>query len=75
MYLKLRKLRANQNLTCEEMAKKIGISKSYYWNLENASKNLSYAMAYKISNLYDMTPDELFLEDHEVISEIKLNHY
>ena len=57
-------LRVKKGYTLEGLAKKIGITKQYLWDLEDGRRVLSYKMAYKISVALGTTPDKLFLEDH-----------
>ncbi len=59
---KLRELRTSKGYTYEEFGKMLGISKPFYWEIENRKKRLSYKMAVKIALLLDTTPDELFYE-------------
>lgn len=64
MYEKLKKLRLKKGYSGIYMAKKLGICKMYYYQLEKKERRLSYDMAIKISNIFDMMPDELFYKDH-----------
>ncbi len=63
-YKKLGELRVKKGYTLEGLAKRLGITKQYLWDLEDGRRILSYKMAYKISVILDTTPDLLFLEDH-----------
>ena len=63
-YKKMGELRVKKGYTLEGLAKKIGITKQYLWDLEDGRRVLSYKMAYKISVALGTTPDKLFLEDH-----------
>ncbi len=60
---KLKKLRKSKHITCEEMAKKLNISKPFYWQLENNKRRLSYEMAFKISEILKTKPDKIFYEE------------
>lgn len=60
---KLKAARIESNLTHQDMALKLGLSKSYYWQLENKKRNLSYAMAVKIANVFNLKPDDLFYDE------------
>ena len=60
---KLRELRLMKNYTNQNMADIIGISKAYYWQLENKKRNLSYIMAVRIANVFQKKPDEIFYEE------------
>lgn len=58
---KLKKIREKHNLTNQQVAEKIGISKEYYWMIENGKRKLSYDLAVKIANVFDKRPDDIFL--------------
>lgn len=62
-YTKLTKLREKNNYSYEQMSKMLDISKSYYWQLENKNRRLSYKMAKKIANIFNLRPDDLFYEE------------
>ncbi|MDD2518371.1 MAG: helix-turn-helix transcriptional regulator [Bacilli bacterium] len=62
---KLQEQREKKNLTFREMANILNISKTYYWQLENNKRRLSYDMAVKIANIFNLKPDDLFYEEHE----------
>ena len=57
----LKKYRREANLTQLQMAKKLGISESYYCQLENGTRRLSLDNALKIANILKKTPNEIFL--------------
>ena len=61
-YSKLIKIREKYNLSHKEMADKLQISKCYYWQLENRTRNLYYDTAVRIAKIFDLKPDELFYE-------------
>ena len=65
--------RKNRKISLDELAHKLGISKSYLSLIEKGSRKLSYDLAVKIADYLEMTPDELFLEDHNVDTE-KIDH-
>ena len=60
----LKELRIREGLTCQTMADYLHISKSYYWQIENNARKLSYEMAIKIANIFKTTPDKIFYEDY-----------
>ena len=66
---KLKEIRSSKNLTCAQMAEKLGITKSYYWKIENARSILSYKMAWNIAKIFELKPDDLFYEEFEEKSE------
>lgn len=57
---KLKKLRKENRLTIYDMADKLGITASYYSQIENQKRRLFYDMAVKISKIFDKKPDEIF---------------
>ncbi len=63
-YKKLCELRKEHEYTLEMLAKKLGVTKQYLWDIEDGRRTLSYTMAYRISMIFGMTPDEIFLEDY-----------
>lgn len=65
MFKKLRKLRLLHGFTTKDMANKLGISKPFYSQLENENRRLSYEMACKIAGIFNMKPDEIFLENYK----------
>lgn len=68
---KLQQQREKKNLTFREMANILNISKTYYWQLENNKRRLSYDMAVKMANIFNLKPDDLFYEEFEKRSEKK----
>lgn len=61
----LKQYRHKFNYTCLDMAKKLNISKTFYWQLENGKRTLSYKMAYKISFILKTKPDKLFYNHYK----------
>ena len=45
------------------MAKRIGISKPFYSQIENKNRRLSYHMAFRISQILNTKPDKIFYEE------------
>lgn len=60
---KLKEYRVKNNFTCDFMANILGISKSFYWQIENKKRRLSYDMAVSIAEIFNLTPDQLFYDD------------
>ncbi len=60
----LKELREKQGLRYEDMAKLLGISKSYYWQIEHKNRRLHYDMAKKIANVFHLKPDDIFFKDN-----------
>ena len=59
----LKNIRITNNLTCQNMADTLKISKSYYWQIENNSRKLSYEMAVRIASVFKTTPDKIFYNE------------
>lgn len=59
---RLKKKRKAMGFTIQDIAGKLSISTSYYWQLENKRKRLFYDMAVRIATLFNMKPDSLFYE-------------
>lgn len=59
----LKEIRAKHKLTHQTMADTLKISKSFYWQIENNKRRLTYDMAIKIADIFKTTPDEIFYED------------
>lgn len=64
-YRYLARLREVNRYSLKVLASKVGISKQYLWDIEDGRKILSYKMAYKLSKILEVKPDEIFLEDHK----------
>ena len=60
---KLREHRTQKGYSHKVMAEHLGISKTYYWQIENDVRRLSYVMAIKISEVFKMKPDDLFYDE------------
>ena len=61
----LKEIRLKEKLTYEQMAKKLNISKTYYWQIENKKRKLSYNMAIKIANIFKTKPENIFYNDYK----------
>ncbi|AVK44196.1 helix-turn-helix transcriptional regulator [Listeria monocytogenes] len=62
MITKLKELRIENNLTYVDVATKVGISKEYYWMIENGERDgYTYNTAKKIASVFDKNPDDIFL--------------
>ena len=62
---RLKELRTMQGLTVSEMSKLIGISSTYYWQIENKQRRLYYELAIKIAKIFNKKPDEIFYEEYK----------
>ncbi len=56
----LKELRIKNNLSYQEMADKLSISKSYYWQLEKGNRRLFYDLAKEIADEFNLKPDDIF---------------
>ncbi len=56
--------RIEKGYTHKFMSELLNISKSYYCQLENGKRTLSYKMAFDISKILDTKPDDLFYETY-----------
>ena len=61
-YTKLVELRKEKNYSYEDMAKKLEISKCFYWQIEHKKRRLYYDMAKRIASIFNMKPDDIFFE-------------
>lgn len=64
-YIKLKTLRLKRCLTMDDMAKVLGISKTYYFQIENKERRLYYHMAVRIAQIFKMRPDDIFYDDYK----------
>lgn len=64
MKTKLKITREQNKYTSLEIANKLGISKSFYSQLENGHRRLTYDMALKIAKIFKTKPDELFYDEY-----------
>ena len=60
---KLESKRLEFGLTYQQMADKIGVCKSYYWQLEHNNRRLYYDTAKKIAAIFNLKPDDIFYDD------------
>ena len=59
---KLQHLRKRKNMSCEDMAKELGICKAYYWQIENGNRRLYYDLTLKIAKIFNLKPDDIFYD-------------
>lgn len=61
--------------TYSEIAKLMGYSKPFIWQLINGKRKLSYEQALMLSSIFNMPPDDLFYTDfrkrQDIINKIK----
>ena len=60
---KLQILRSNMQLTYKDVADMLKISKTYYWQIENGKRRLTYEFAKKIASIFNLKPDDIFYEE------------
>lgn len=60
---KLRAVRNASGYTCQQVADEVGITKEYYWMIENGKRRLSYEMSMKIAAVFKLKPDDIFLNE------------
>lgn len=65
MHKNLKEIRLKNNYTCKQMAEFLGISKPFYWQLENDKRTLTYNMAFKIASIFKLKPDDLFFTEYK----------
>lgn len=63
--IKLKQIRSDSGMTYQKVADLVGVSKEYYWFIENGQRGLTYDMAVKIASVFNKKPDEIFFE-HKV---------
>lgn len=64
---KLKELRAQNKMSYNDMAKRLHINKTFYWQIENEQRNLSYNMAVNISKVFNLKPDDIFYNHYKTI--------
>ena len=64
MFKKLREKRIQKGYTNQKMAEILGISKTFYYQIEVGDRKLSYEMAIKIADIFNVKPDTLFYNDY-----------
>lgn len=63
---KLRTLRERQGLSLRQLGEKLDVSKNYIWNMEMGHKTPNIAMLIKIARLFNVTADQLIMDDQEL---------
>lgn len=61
--IKLKELRTKNNFTYKVMGDKLNVSKTFYWQLENNKRKLSYVRAIQIAEIFGLKPDDIFYDD------------
>ena len=57
---KIKELRENNNLTQEQLAKKMGVSRQTIISIENGRYNPSLVLAYKLASAFGHSIEEVF---------------
>ena len=60
---KLKELRLKNKLSVVQMACIVGISPTYYWQIENKDRRLYYELAVKIAKVFKLKPDDIFYDE------------
>lgn len=63
--IRLKQIRKELRLTIYDMARNLGITASFYSQIENGKRRLFYDTAIKIGIIFNMRPDELFYTDEK----------
>lgn len=61
MLTRLKEIRESNDLTQQDVANRIGVSKGYYSLIENSKRGLSYETAQDIAAVFGLKPDDIFL--------------
>ncbi|MBP1927058.1 transcriptional regulator with XRE-family HTH domain [Sedimentibacter acidaminivorans] len=69
--IKMKKERATNKWSQEYVAKKLGITKSAYSNIETLKRRPSYEVLIKLENLFNLSHRDLFQQvpDENILSE------
>ena len=59
----LKNVRVKNGISMQQMADILKISKTFYWQLENRKRRLSYDMAVRIADIFSLKPDDLFYDE------------
>ena len=60
--IKLKEVRKKKGYTIYDMANKLGITASFYSQIENKKRRLFYDMACDIAKMFNLKPDDIFYE-------------
>lgn len=62
----LRSKRQNKKLTQQQIAEKLGISRSAYTNIENGVRNPSFPLALKFKEVLEYKNDDIFINNDQL---------
>lgn len=65
----LYEFRTQHGYSCQFMANKLGISKTYYWQIEKGTRRISYDLSLKLASVFRLMPDDLLYEDMRIVIE------
>ncbi|RAV22227.1 helix-turn-helix transcriptional regulator [Paenibacillus contaminans] len=60
---RLKEIREEKKKSFKQVAEAVGVSKPYYWQIENGKRGLSYELAVKIASYFESKPDQIFLPE------------
>lgn len=60
---KLRQLRIEHGYNFQQMADLVGISKPFYWQIENGQRRMTYELTIQIAKVFNLKPDDVFYEE------------
>ena len=60
---KLKTEREKKGWSYQIAAEKVGISKPFYWQIENEKRRLTYELAIRLAKTFGTTPDTLLYDD------------
>ena len=62
---KIKEMRKGNNVTQEELALAVGVTRQTVISLENGKYNASIQLAYKIAKFFGVTIEEMFIFEEE----------
>lgn len=64
---RIEEIRNSKGIKQDELGKMLGVSRQTISSLENGRYNPSIMLAYKIAKLFDMTIEEVFIFEEELV--------
>ena len=64
---RIEEIRKERNIRQEDFAKELGVSRQTISSLENGRYNPSILLAYKIAKYFDLSIEEVFIFDEEMV--------
>ena len=62
---RIKELRKENNITQDDLAGAVGVTRQTIISLENGKYNASLQLAYKISRYFDVTIEDIFIYEEE----------